>query len=183
MKIPAILLALLPAAMGCTESQTGTSDSATPLPHAWPRQQVPPAQYDTLEGLPVPLAVNTRATVQRVDQGVTMDYPMLGSSIYVTFIPVPSTTDSLERITAGRLERMSLNLGSTPARMQRNDLTGDIMVTATAGTQTPAQILARRPGYIVTATAFVHDAHATVRYDSVQPVMDALARDMRVLVP
>ena len=179
------LMATLFFAAGCKKSQP----VATPLPVAWPRLPIAAADtMRTLDGLPVEVAVNPAATYTVVDSkpmGLTVHYPSVDVDIYYTFIPV-ETADRLEEVVDSRLQRISLNLKGADARTLHgvdNDENVAVMVVATSGTQTPVQLLATLPGYVVTATSFINDANATTAYDSIRPLFEAIEKDMSRSLP
>lgn len=179
-----VLLAGLVAA-GCSDKKPHTP--TTPLPSAYPRLPLPDNDtMRTVSETPSPVNVNStaRATFTPGDMpALTVEYPRLGATAYWTFIPYTGTP---AEIIARRRERISLNLNGTPARTLHSAPTSDfeaVLVTAEAGSQTPVQMLAVTPEYVITATAFLSDPRAAVAYDSIRPLIELLDRDMQRSIP
>ncbi len=166
------------ALVGALWSCGGTADrTPVPLPVAYPR--LPVAVSDsmiTVAGTPIPVHINPAARAVIAQNALTLTYPAAKTDIFFTFIPY---TDSEERarILDARRERISLNLNGIPA-VTTHPADEVAVVVAESGTQTPVQLLADLDGYVVTATAFVHDPRATQAYDSIAPLIDVLRHDL-----
>lgn len=182
--IVSCIIALL-IVSGCKKNESVFA----PLPTAWPR--LPVALCDSVvvvDGLPVKVAVNPLAVYKVTDgttPGLTVDYPLVNTHIYYTFIPV-KTQEERDAIVESRLQRISLNLNGADARTLHGSDDQDnqsVVVVATSGAQTPVQLLADLPGYVVTATSFLDDPKATVMFDSIRPLVDMLQADMVRTLP
>lgn len=156
-----------------------------PRPVAWPRLPVSVSDSMTeVEGLPVKMFVNPKVTYSqnKTDhQGLTIVYPPeANAEIYFTFIKAKDETER-RRIIEARQERISLNLNGLPAMTIHGKGTEGseaIVVVAKSGTQTPVQLLAEMPGYVVTGTAFLKDPRVSMAYDSIKPLIEVLEYDM-----
>lgn len=183
----AIKYVLLAFAVMLLSACEKNSQTFTPLPKAWPR--IPVTVSDSMVsivGTPVEVAANPAARINLVKgetSGLTVTYPQLRAHIYYTFIPVTGEQQRAEVLDA-RKQRISLNLNGTDAMTVRSQ--GEIpasMVIARGGTQTPAQLLASFPDWVVSATVFIEDERATVAYDSVLPVIEVLKHDLARSLP
>lgn len=163
--------------------------SYVPLPIAWPR--LPLAESDNMkmvENLPVKIAINECATYNIIDEkilGLTVTYPKVNTQIYYTFIPV-NAVDEIDEVIDSRLQRITLNLNGADAKTLHGSDKEDnqsVLVVATSGTQTPVQLLASVPGYVISATSFVGDPKAATTFDSIRPLVDMLEADMRRTLP
>lgn len=173
---------------GCTSTDdSGPGPATVPRPTAYPRLDLPDTTTSVLsDGLPVAVKISKAAeyTVTPADKerpaGLTVDYPKAtGASVYYTFIPVNS--GNIEKVLEARRERISLNLNGAPAHTTHafGDGIEAVIVTAQTGSQTPVQLLADVDGrWVVSATAFVHDASSAFSYDSIRPLYDRLTDDL-----
>ena len=175
-----VIILTFPVLAACS----GKKQSGTPLPTAWPR--LPVTAYDTMltvSGAPVDIDINPEASARVVEgspTGLTVTYPKAGAEIYYTFIETASPEAAREIIEA-RQERIGLNLGGVSAKtLHGTNAAGDeaLLVVSTGGAQTPVQLLAVVPGYVVSATAFIHDPRASVAYDSIRPLVEVLQHDV-----
>ena len=175
---------LIPAVAACGGEDTGRTPM--PLPVAWPRLPVSVSDsMTTLSDLPVAVRINPSATYSIVageTPGLTVTYPKAGASIYYTFISAP-TDDARQKVLEARKERISLNLNGLPARTIHSATGNGALIVAGSGTQTPVQLLAEVPPYIVTATAFIESPVAATAYDSIRPLIGVLEHDMSRTLP
>lgn len=160
--------------MACGRGET----APVPRAYAWPRVAEGDTAMRAVEGAPVPfLAASSAQVTEKPGEvyGLDIDYPAYDATIYVSFIPV--TEADADRVMRARLERIRLNLNGAPSGQDKTDST--LIVTARTSAQIPAQLLALRGRYIVSATATMHRPQQTVPYDSVRPVYEALSRHLR----
>lgn len=162
--------------------------TSVPRPVAWPR--LPVESSDSMvdvTGLPVEVRVSAKATydvLETYPPGLTVTYPSADTKIYYTFIPV--TDENRDAVLNARQQRINLNLNGAPARTFHSSDGSDrqsVLVVAQSGTQSPVQLLAVLPDYVVTATSFVNDPGASIRYDSIAPLFEVLAQDMARTLP
>lgn len=171
----------------CGNSGSDTAFSPVPLPKAWPRIDISTSDSMTpVPELPVGVKVNPLAaweTLETYPPGLTVTYPNGSAKIYYTFIETPDKTER-DRVIEMRMQRISLNLNGTPAKTFHSSVNesepqiGGALVVALSGTQTPVQLLAEKPGWIVSGTAFIDDSRAVVAYDSLLPLIEVLQFDM-----
>ena len=174
---------------GCGGEQTTPSRPAVPPAEAYPRMSLPEADsLVAVDGTVIevnPSAVTvTEPTGDRKATAVTVTYPDLGAHIYYTVRSV--TAAEMESAVDNRLERMSLNLGGIPAQTEHTSADSPlegVILTARSGSQTPVQLLVVGNDFVVSGTAFIDDAHASTRYDSIRPLVDMLYDDMVRAVP
>lgn len=169
----------------CSEEK----ENAVPKPRALPRMAV--THSDSMvqvTATPVKVLVNPMATYIIEDSehpGLTVTYPKINTDIYFTFIDAP-TEEQKKEIIALRQERINLNLNGIPAQTFHgtdSEGTEAVVVVAQSGSQTPVQMLAVSPRYIVTATAFIHDPSASLNYDSIVPVYEVVKEDLMQAIP
>ena len=159
-----------------------------PLPVAWPRPVVYPDSFRTVSVKNVCFSVNDAAGMDITETGADISYPAYDATVYLS-VNTAAGTDStaFERAWHGRRERMALNLGGAMAQeiaARRPEWNNPVVVTSKTVSQTPVQFLAgdRRHGVIVSGAVFMHGWDGTEPYDSVQPLIEALQRDMLELV-
>lgn len=157
----------------------GGDTQAVPRPQAYARMALPDSVYTPVDGVPLHLEGNAAARVDTRDDATKIDiaYPGLGAVIYLTLTPV--TDETAPEVIANRSERMARNAGdNTTEVLDLTTAAGDARITVTpTGSPTPVQFIARRGDIVVSGQAFV-DAAATVRTDSLQPLVDMLRRDV-----
>lgn len=172
----------------CKQETESTGAPPVPKPVAWPR--LPVETSDSMvdvAGLPVNVRVSAKATYDVLETdppGLTVSYPAADTKIYYTFIPV--TDENRDAVLSARRQRIGLNLNGVPARTFHSVNGSDsqsVLVVAQSGTQSPVQLLAVLPGYVVTATSFINDPGASIRYDSIAPLYQVLTRDMARTLP
>lgn len=153
-----------------------------PLPVGWPR--IPISVADTMisvKGSPVEVKIHPEATYSMVEgdtKGLTVTYPRAGAQIYYTFIK-PKNAEDRQKIIEARKTRIGLNLSGASAQTEHATTGSAVMIVATSGVQTPVQLLADTPDYVITATAFLTDPRAAFAYDSIRPLIDVLKHDMQ----
>lgn len=154
-----------------------------PRPEAYPRMALPDSTYTLMEVNGVEFAVNEGAEVA-VDGGwVTLTYSGVPeASVYLSVLK--AADDSLPAMLANRRERMSLNLSGARAEMLEmvnpEGWQGE-MVTSREAYSTPVQILAFRPGALVSGALYLQ-LPPTVTADSIAPVIETGRRDMLTLL-
>ena len=180
-----LLIWLVWSMLTCCSSSDNNNNSI-PLPVAWPRMALTTSDsMITVNGTPVEVRMNPMAKYEIVSTnppGLTIRYPDGGTDIYFTFIE-PESPEQRSQIIESRLERMSLNLNGVQAKTYHSSSSDGFLVVAMSGTQTPVQLLADLPDYVVTATAFIHDPRVSQSYDSIRPLIDILQHDMSKALP
>lgn len=180
------------ALMACSR---GDSDgTAAPLPTAWPRVAVYDTLYAPVSGLSVNIEVNTGAntTVKAGENpGVDIAYPRYGVTVYLTVVRGLNKRADFEQVWRARRERIDTNTGGTAVDVAAvyagppgaETSYNGALVIARSASQTPVQLLAGcvSAGTVVTATAFVHAPVDAAALDSIAPVVDAVAADLRHL--
>lgn len=173
--------AVLLLAAGCG----GREDAATPRPMAYPRMEVPPAEY-TEAPTPLHFLVNSHATVTKEENGddasqwYTIAYPdyFPGMKIYCTFTSVSPETAA--GVMANRTERMALNTGGAESELTTLRSTGGmgctLMLTRTP-VATPLQFMAADSAMVVSGAMYV-DLPAGYRPDSIAPMVETVERDL-----
>ena len=173
----------------CTGGEHGNADGAVPLPEAYPRIDVYPAEYKSYDSLPVTVSVNRALTpVLKPGRtpGLDIPYPRYNATVYLTIIP--DTFADFDQIWNARRARIDNNLGDIPTtaleiHSQSDSTFISALVVAKSATQTPVQLLAasRRHGIIVSATAFLHTKVSPTSLDSITSAIESLATDLRHL--
>lgn len=190
--VAALLLILISAGIASCRK----SENPTPLPRAYPRATLYPAEYVTAEvGVP-PLAVqiNSRATLSahnaegRTEKGsewfdiVYPDY-LGGTEVNCTLLTL-ADADALAGVIDNRTERMALNTGgnrseitslSTPAGWEAS------VVTTPSGCVTPVQFMAFR-GNRFLGGAYTMPDLGNAPSDSVAPYIKAVEADIIHLI-
>lgn len=181
--VAAILFSALLA--GCT------SDTAhTPVPRrtAFPRITLCDTLYAAVDSLPVHIELNSalKADVtKRMDGSVwlTARYPAYNATLYVTLSPV--TESEVESVIDNRTERMHLNINGAGINIEEADNASGYrsnIVRTLSPSSTPLQFLAVNPArarWVVYGSVFFEGSSATTSLDSIMPVYDAVARDLR----
>lgn len=173
---------------GCGGDCDGADRAVAPLPTAWPRVAVCDSVYRVVPGLPVHIEANAGAHVTVKDganPGVDIAYPQYGATVYLTVVHGLSGREAFARAWQGRRDRIDANTGDANADIQPvagTHYRGALVVTHSAS-QTPVQLLVGddAAGVIVSATAFIHAPVTAPVVDSIAPVVDALAADLRHL--
>lgn len=169
-------LLALAATAACSERRV-----ATPRPESFPRISLYPAAY---RSLPLPfgpdsLTVCADARADIADNGwINIAYPAYGVTVSATL--TPTTPAGIDRILANRRQRIDRNLAGADARAARIG-SGTIVVAPTA-LRTPVQILATDSASWVLSAVAVAEWPAETSPDSVAPIIDALARDMSIML-
>lgn len=173
-------LVLLLFSTGCRRGET----AAVPRPVAYPRIEVPEAEYVVPDSLPLHFEINAGADSERRQQEgmtwLTITYPdnFADVALYCTFSPVTPAT--LDDVVANRTERMALNTGGADSEVTQLVSSGgfDCTMTVTrAGSATPVQFLAADMSMVVSGTMYIN-VEAGFAPDSIAPVVDAVARDV-----
>lgn len=179
MKPATLIFALLPALAGCDFNNS--RPVATPRPEAFPRIETYAPEFRTL-ALPFgpdSLTVNAGAGADISPDGwIDIAYPAYGVTVRATLSPVGVTT--VAEVLSNRLERLERNLGGARAQSARTGR-GMVVVAPTA-LRTPVQLLATDSATWVLSAVAVADWPAGTDPDSVAPIVDALARDMTIML-
>lgn len=173
------------AALGlacCTET-----DRAVPRPRAFHRIDVPGERYDTVMAGDFRIVHNSAARMllkapQSSSQWFDVDYPGMGATVYCSVTPVTEAT--VGAVIANREERMALNSGGNASELiefaNPRGISCRILLTR-AGTATPVQFVAVAPRAVISGSAAVN-VSAGFRPDSIAPVVEALRRDVTVML-
>lgn len=159
-------------------------DRATPRPRAYPRIEVPQADYTVAEGVPVHMEVNSHAEYS-LHGGETpgwiwidVRYPTLGATLSMTVTPELDAA-ALEQALDNRLERIGLNNGGRSGESRTIRSPGGFMsrmVTLGAGTVTPLQFVSVSNRRLVSGALVLDRAAASA--DSLRPVVECAGRDI-----
>lgn len=180
-------LAILAACSGA-DSQ---GESTTPRPKAFPRIESYGSEYRAIDSMPLHIEANAKAHVRIVSSessaaGADIVYPRYGATIHLSALTLSADDPAhIDRLLRSRLERAALNLGSTQSTLSEsiNDAGFSLrLIRADAAVPTPVQLIAtdgRR--HLLSATAFISFTPSTSATDSLAPVVDALAADLRHL--
>lgn len=163
---------------------------ATPLPEAFPRIDVPEAEYVTVDSTLTPLAVN-KAAETRVrpsdgrTQWVDLVYPSFApSAVYLTLQRV--APDSLDHILKGLALKMQRNTNGAPGELTTilSDGGWDCRMVVTPTTPVcPVQVVAIAPDSAMTLFGTLYLNRPFVEpNDSIRPVIDAVARDLTYML-
>ncbi len=186
-----ILVAAISILAGCSKPSDTTV--AVPRPHAFPRVDIPSAQYRTVD----PDTSGLRRLVVNADTRVSIDTAhravegrwlnvaynsMPGVVVYITVSRVDSP-DEMNQLVDNRVERMALNSGGNSSEL--TELTSEGGFTARVlstprGTVTPVQFLATSPqsGVAVSGAVYIDALNTPGAADSLAPAIDALKRDV-----
>lgn len=178
-------LRLLPAAAALAVavgamlgSCTRSSEVPVPRPQAWPRI----ALYDTamvyVNGA-IGLTANAGARFSSPRPGwYDIDYPRYNATMHITVTDVTDST--IGEVRRNRLQRLMLNAGDRPGTSTEfvNDAGWDVLMMTTRGSVTPVQFVATDGlTTVVSGVAYMHDPRTATAYDSVAPVVQAIADD------
>lgn len=175
------LLALIVSACG---SRTDHKEPPMPRPEAYFRLELPDTTYlpqrvgDEIIMLNAVIdSIETRSMGN--NHWLTATYPDGRATLYLTITDVTPATEPL--VLENRTERMSLNTGGNQCYIENfrtgKGRTATLLVTP-SGSPTPVQLMVVGHGdKIITVAAGCEEA-ATARADSIQPVVDMLARDL-----
>lgn len=177
------LVSVTCAAIALSACSSNGSNADVPRPRAYVRMELPDSTYTTVDINGLHLERNAAAThtigTTSVPGAAAIDitYPGLNAIIYITDTPVGD--DNAAEVLDNRNERMMRNTGDNTTELIDMAIQGGQarITTTPTGSPTPVQFIATQPGHIVSGQAFV-DAAATVRSDSLQPLVDMLRRDI-----
>ena len=165
------------AACGCRRAP---ADVPVPRRTAYYRLQLPDTLYRPIEVDRVLLEANADATTQCADTGwITISYPTLNASIYVTVTPLTPATAA--EAVDNRVERLSLNTGGQPSQVMSFTTPAgmDARVIVTDGSvPTPVQFIVTDYRRVLVSGSAVVDDAATAPVDSLAPVLQVLERDI-----
>lgn len=177
--------AIITAVAAIMLAACGGDRHAVPRPEAFPRVALYDTVYHKLDSVPALFFVNDSAVVVPDDRPtdgarwVTLSYPRYNALMYLTFTPVTDAT--VDAVVENRLERMSLNAGSS--RTELTELISDggfscQMFTTRSGTVTPVQFLAASPALVVSGALFLQHQPTPTSPDSLAPVINAVEADI-----
>ncbi len=178
MRILLIIMAVCALMCSCG----GGECTAVPRPKAFPRMSLYPAEYvsDTVNGMP--LSVNSSALIERpADNQLTLSYPAYGLKVYVTVLHPEA--GQMERLVAGRMQRMELDMGSdlTVETAENDRYYRSLGMARSEITPTPYEFMVCAPG-----PTLVWGAAAWLgvpeNADSVAPAAQAVLADIRRMI-
>lgn len=159
----------------------GADYTPVPLPKAFPRIEVYGEAYSPVEISGLELPLNSNATVSRPgDTWLDAAYPAYRGTLHITVGDHGSSGD-INRAIGNRRERVALNLGDNPCQTENftsenGEFVCELVVSPESGL-TPVQFLATDGRYLVSGTFALSSPTASA--DSVAPVVNAVARDIR----
>ena len=186
MRVVALLLTTAIIAVcgmtGCSSGQDGADTPPVPRPKAWPRIDIYPETYITIDSLSLPLSVNRGSTTRRVKTGninseaLDVVYPRYGATIHLTLLkPRHEPRLALNRAIDSRLQRINLNLGATPASVTSQTNTHGIntmLVRSLSAIPTPLQAIATdSTTFLLSATVYLPFHPSVGATDSLAPVL------------
>lgn len=173
-----VLFLLVILAVGCNDRRR-----PVPRPEAYPRFQLPDPEYVRAPGLPLAVDVNSCQTVVTADTAgngavwLTVDYPLRGASIYLTFTPAESESDVSE-VAANRYERISRDMGRGMWKVDaQSDFAPFTVYSSDAVIPTPAAAILICPGWVVSGSVALRDGAYISSPDSLEPVRDYVMED------
>lgn len=182
------VVAILAGLCGCRQG----SPAAVPRPQAYPRIEFPDSAFTPCEVEGVRMLFNSAATValrpSGAERGAWIDvvYPCMTSpSLYLTLTQSDDSVDFGYSL-SNRRERMALNLGQDRAELTQLTAPGGWecqLLVARGSLTTPVQILAWRPGEMLSG-ALVVTVPDSLGSDPaiISPVVSGVERDMLVLL-
>ena len=184
MRLSAVILVTMLLA-GCS-----SDPGHTPVPRrpAFPRIALYDTVYAAVDSLPLHLELNAalKSEVKTRPDGslwITARYPDYNATLYLTLSPV--STSDVESVVDNRTERIHLNINGAGINIEEADNVSGYhsnIVRTVSPSSTPLQFLAvnpRRPRWVVSGSVFFEGMSATTSLDSIQPVYDAVGRDLR----
>lgn len=183
-----VALTILAALCACRRER----QVVVPRPQAFPRIEFPDSSFVTRDVEGVKMLFNSAATVNLRPSGaargawIDVTYPcMTAPSLYLTLTQAEDSTDFAYAL-SNRRERMALNLGQTRAELTELSAPGGWecqLLVARGSLTTPVQILAWRPGEMLSG-ALVVNVPDSLGSDPafISPVVSGVERDMMVLL-
>lgn len=177
--IVSLSLAILMAA--CADSR---QDTPVPRRHAYPRPLLYPAEYVTTNTSGLSFDVNAAAeATSRNEHWLDINYPAYRGTIHISVL-TDLTHEQLRRALDNRRERIALNIGDSPYKVERfTNPAGydcEIIVAPEAGI-TPVQCIAIADdrGTLASGTFAFADNGSRADLDSISPIIDAVLADTR----
>ena len=174
------------ALAGCSKAP----DTSVPRPRAYPRIALYDTAYRVVEAAPVCFEANAGAEAECRPGACDIRYPRYGATVYVGVTAVRPENGGIAAHIENRLQRMALNLEGVPSHHAEVAVPPGCvarLVIADGPSATPVQLLYADTVrcIVASAAAFLHDGTLRVRgagaVDSLRPVTDALAADLRRL--
>lgn len=155
-----------------------------PVPRrtAYPRVEALPDSMVSRQLGNISVQINSSAiTVQPKEGWMNVSYPVFGATLHLTSSPY-RTPQQLTQTLENRLERMSLNLGDTPARELKftNDAGFECTLLAAESGATPLQLLAVGPDEVFSGVVVFNGS--TTPVDSIAPIIKELDQQMITLL-
>ncbi len=156
---------------GCRRS----APVAIPRPTAYPRIELYPPTYHSVDCNGVALAVNDSAVVDAPEPGwLNLQYPRYGITVALTL----TRSTRLDEVMANRRERMARNVGD--AYVTVTELPRAVVLKSPEVTLTPLQLLATDSAtYVLSGVAMTP---GNVNPDSVAPAVEAVETDLIYLL-
>lgn len=184
-----LILAIALALTGCGDngSDKATTQTAVPLPKAFPRIPTYDTVYVTTDSLPCGFEVNAnaRVSIRRPDTApegtvwADITYPAYNSTLRVTFTPVTAATR--HDVIANRRERMMLNFADNPVQFKELHSAGTgyttAILTAPAARVTPVQFVGFNDRWVISGALQMHRLSDSDP-DSIMPMLRAVERDI-----
>ena len=179
----AILLLLGWVLSACSGPSHKQAD-ATPRRYAYPRVEALDSTAPTVSVGDLDMRLSKSATYTHPAEGwLDATYPKLGAKLHLS-VTYHASANKLAEAIANRRQRISLNIGDSPAKIS-NFTAGDDwiceVVATSEGPATPVQFIAAdNEGYLVNG-AFVLIG-ATAPTDSLRPIVEVLEREAIAII-
>lgn len=168
-----------------TACKSDKSSRAVPRPDAWPRIEVPEAEYVEQAYSGVNLAINRSAQVEMKDanEGLWLDvsYPEFPGSVIYLSVSNLKDEEGLRAAIANRRQRMELNAGGATTELtelsSEGGWTAELALTRSSLT-TPLQFLAHDGKKRLISGALYLNYPSETSSDSVAPIVRAVNRDI-----
>lgn len=184
MKHTLYIIAIAVLSLTACNDKSASRETPVPRPEAYFRIEVPDTSYTPHRiGDEIILLNSAIDSIEVAHNGdnywLTATYPDNHATVYLTITNVTIATEP--RVIENRTERMSLNTGGNQCYIENfrtgKGRTATLLVTP-SGSPTPVQLMIIGHGDKIITVAAGCDEAATARADSIQPIVDMLARDI-----